>query len=146
MDGVPLDAQQIVDDLRAARRERGVTAQRWVPSESFEATLGDAARRPVLLSYHLGWMHRNWDLRSALAPDQRKGVKGLVKRATHRLVMVVLGPYLDRLQDYVGVNVRALDELARRVDEQGAAQLRLLAAVRSDLIDFSRQVDQRLDP
>lgn len=145
MADLSIDARRVVEDLRAARRGHAVAPRVWTPSESFEAALGDAAPRPVHLSDHLGWMHQNWDLRSALAPRPSPGVKGLVKRVAHRLVMVVLGPYLDRLQDYLGVNARAMDEIARRVDDQGTAHLRLLGAVRSDLIDFAHHVDDRLD-
>jgi len=90
-------------------------------------------------------MHHNWDLRALLAPPAGRGVKGIVKRATHRLVMVVLGPYLDRLQDYIGVNTRAVDTVSRRLDDQLAAQLRLLGAVRSDMIDLAHHLDERLD-
>ena len=104
MGDIPLDARRVVDDLRAARKVAGTDApSSWVPSDSFESTLQNTIQPPVHLNPHLHWMHENWDLRSLLAPPPARGVKGLVKRVTHRLVMVVLGPYLDRLQDYVGV-------------------------------------------
>jgi hypothetical protein len=57
--------------------------------------------------------------------------------------MAVLGPYLDRLQDYLGVNVRAVDAVTRRVDEDQAAQLSLIEAVRADVIDFAYHVDEQ---
>ena len=146
MGDIPLDARRVVDDLREARHAVGNTApSSWVPSESFESTLHHAIQPPVHLNGHLNWMHHNCDLRALLAPPPSKGVKGFVRRLTHRLVMSVLGPYLDRLQDYLGVNTRAVDTVCRRVDDQLASQLRLLGAVRSDMIDLAHHVDERLD-
>jgi phage gp37-like protein len=59
--------------------------------------------------------------------------------------MAVMRPYFDRLQDYVGVNLRAIDAVARRVDDSSVAQLRMMGAVRADLIDFAHHVDERVD-
>ncbi|MGD0081834.1 MAG: hypothetical protein ABSD78_01400 [Acidimicrobiales bacterium] len=146
MADIPLDAQRVVDELRTSRREAGTVAPKcWAPSESFDSTIQHLARPPVHLNDHLGWMHDNWDLRAMLAPPRGPGVRGLTHRVIHRVVMVVLGPYLDRLQDYLGVNVRALDDVARRADDNSAAQLRLVGAVRADLIDFAHHIDERLD-
>jgi len=146
MGDIPFDARRVVDDLRTARKFAGTDApSSWVPSDSFESTLQNTIQPPVHLNPHLHWMHENWDLRSLLAPPPARGVKGLVKRVTHRLVMVVLGPYFDRLQDYVGVNTRAVDTIARRLDDELSAQLRLLGAVRADMIDLAHHLDERLD-
>lgn len=116
----------------------------WVPSQSFEATLHVATQPLVHTSEHMAWMHANWDVSSALAPPAGGGAKGLVRRVLHRMVMAVIGPYVQRVQDYVAVNTRAMDTVSRRVDDQGVAQLRLIGAVRRDLIDFAHHVDQRI--
>ena len=145
MGDVPVDAQRVVDELRAARRQAGVAPRSWLPSASFDSTFDDALRPPVAANEHLGWLHANWDFRSLLAPPPAKGLKGLVKRVMHRLVMAVLAPYFERLQDYIGVSVRAVDTVSRRVDDQGATQVRLVGALRHDLIDFAHHVDERLD-
>jgi len=59
----------------------------------------------------------------------------------HRLVTATFAPYLERLQDYLGVNVRALQEVASRVDELEASQAALMAAVRADFVDLARHVE-----
>ncbi|MDA8266134.1 MAG: hypothetical protein M0T79_12480 [Actinomycetota bacterium] len=146
MGEIPLDARRIVDELRSSRREVGTVAPKvWAPSESFDSTIAQLNRVPVHLNDHLGWMHQNWDLRALLAPPPAKGAKGIARRLAHRAVMAVLGPYFDRLQDYLGVNVRALDAVAKRTDEESVAQLRLMGAVRADLIDFAHHVDERVN-
>ena len=146
MGEVPLDARRVVEELRAARRKAASSAPRsWLPSDSFESTLSSTLRPPAHLNEHLQWLHHSWDLRALLAPRPARGMKGLARRLAHRAVMAVLGPYLDRLQDYLGVNVRAIDTIAKRVDDATIAQQRLLGAVRADLVDFARHVDERLD-
>jgi hypothetical protein len=143
---IPLDAQRVIDELRASRRHAGVAAPKsWAPSESFDSAIQHLPLAPVHLNEHLVWMHRNWDLRALLAPPPAKGVKGVVRRMAHRVVMAVLAPYFDRLQDYLGVNLRALDDVAKRVDDSSTAQLRLMGAVRADLIDFAYHVDERMN-
>jgi hypothetical protein len=145
MGDIPLDARRVVDELRSSRREAGAVAPKvWTPSQSFDSTIQHLNRAPVQLNEHLGWMHENWDMRAFLAPPPITGLRGLARRVAHRAVMAVLGPYLDRLQDYVGVNVRALDSVAKRTDDDSSAQLRLMGAVRADLIDFAHHVDERV--
>jgi len=117
----------------------------WVPSASFEALLEDAEVTPLLLDEHLAWLHENFDLGHALAPPEGTGVRGWTKRWVHRLVLAVMDPYLVKVQDCIAVTVRALDAVARRVDEQAATQLRSIEAVRTDLVDFAQHVDERLD-
>ena len=146
MGDIPLDAQRVVDELRSSRRSAATAAPKsWAPSESFESTIQHLSRTPVHLNDHLGWMHQNWDLRSFLAPPRQPGVKGFVRRLVHRAAMAVMAPYLERLQDYLGVNLRALDAIARRVDEDANNQLRVMGAVRADLVDFAHHVDDRLN-
>jgi hypothetical protein len=59
--------------------------------------------------------------------------------------MAVLRPYFDRMQEFAGVSLRAIDTVAKRVDDDTAAQLRLMEAVRADLIDFAHHVDERVN-
>jgi hypothetical protein len=146
MGDIPLDARRVVDELRSSRREVGAVAPKvWTPSESFDATIQQMNRAPVQLSDHIGWMHENWDMRALLAPPPLVGIRGVVRRIVHRAIMAVMRPYFDRLQDYVGVNLRAIDAIARRVDDASVAQLRMMGAVRADLIDFAHHVDERVN-
>lgn len=146
MGDIPLDARRVVDELRSSRREAGTMAPKvWTPSESFETTIRQVNQVPVQLSDHIAWLHQYWDMRALLAPPPATGLKGFARRLVHRAVMAVFGPYFDRLQDYMGVNVRALDVIAKRTDEDTVAQLRLLGTVRADLIDFAHHVDERVD-
>jgi hypothetical protein len=135
MGDIPVDAQHVVDDLRAARQVSQVAPRSWIPSESFEGTLAEAIRPPV---------HTNADLHWMLAPPPGKGIKGGVRRLQHRLIMAVLAPYFSRLQDYLGVNTRAVDAVSRRVDDVATSQLRMIGAVRHDMIDFAHHIDERV--
>ncbi len=90
-------------------------------------------------------MHHHWDLRAALAPPAGGGAKGLARRVAHRFIMAVLGGYLERLQDYLGVNVRALDAACKRADELAAAQRRTLGAVRVDMVDLAHHLEERIE-
>jgi hypothetical protein len=145
MADLSVDARRVVDELISARRAAGMSPGSWSPSASFEGVLIEATQPLVHENQHLEWMHRNWDLASLLAPPPARGVKGIVRRVMHRLVMAVLAPYFARLQDYLGVNVRAVDAVSKRVDQIGTNQLRLIGAVRHDMIDFAHNIDKRLD-
>ncbi len=145
MADLPVDARRVVDELTAIRQAAGMSPRSWSPSETFEGVLIEATQPLVHESQHVEWLHRNWDLGALLAPPPARGVKGLVRRIVHRLVMAVMAPYFARLQDYLGVNVRAIDAVSKRVDEIGTNQLRLIGAVRRDMIDFAHNVDKRLD-
>jgi hypothetical protein len=116
-----------------------------VPSASFAALLEDAESTPVALNDHLAWLHENCDFAQAFAPPPGGGVRGWAKRLIHRAVLAVLNPYLVKAQDCITVSVRAIDAVARRVDQQAAAQLRKTGAMRSDLVDMAAHFDERLD-
>ncbi|HLI43953.1 MAG TPA: hypothetical protein VKU92_05730 [Acidimicrobiales bacterium] len=142
---LPVDARHVVDELRAIRQSEGVSPRGWAPSESFERVLSEAIRPPLHENEHLAWMHRNWDLGALLAPPPARGVRGVVRRLQHRLIMAVLAPYFSRLQEYLAVSTRAVDVASRRVDDVATNQLRMIGAVRHDMIDFAHYVDRRLD-
>lgn len=146
MEHLPLDARRVVDELRSAPRPSDAGGARtWIPSQSFDSMILDADRPPVHLNDHLNWLHKNWNLEQAIAPPPGGGLKGTVKRLVHRAVVAVLRPYLTQVQDCIGVTVRTLDVIARRVDEEAETQLRTIGAVRADLIDFAGHVDERID-
>jgi len=146
MEHLPLDARSVVDELRAAPRPlAGALPRTWVPSQSFGSLLQDAEVRPVTLDDNLVWLRDNCNLEKALAPPVGGGLKGWVKRLVHRAVLAVLRPYLTGVQECLGATLRAVESVARRVDDQAATQLRTIGAVRADLVDFARGVDERLD-
>ena len=146
MEHLPLDARNVVDELRAAPRPlSGSRPRTWVPSQSFGALLVDADVQHVALNENLMWLHDNCNLEHALAPPVGGGLKGWVKRLIHRAVIAVLRPYLTGVQECLGTTLRAVDAIARRVDDQAATQMRTIGAVRADLIDFAQSVDERLD-
>lgn len=123
-----------------------MTAPRsWTPTASFESTLLETDRPPVQLNGHLQWMHHNWDLAAALAPPAGGGIKGVARRITHRFVMAVLSGYFERMQAYLGVNVRALDAVAKQVDVLTVTQRRTLGAVRVDMVDLAHHLEEELE-
>lgn len=145
MEQVPLDARSVLDQLRASAPPLGEAPPRsWVPSASFDALLDEADVTPLVLDGHLAWLRDNCDLSHVLAAPEESGVKGWAKRWAYRIVLAVLHPYLVKVQDCIAETVRTLDAVALRVDEQAKAQLQSVTAVRTDLVDFARQVDERL--
>jgi hypothetical protein len=146
MEHLPLDARGVVDELRSAHRPlSGDGPRTWVPSASFDALLADAEPSPVLLNDHLAWLHENSDLAQVLSPPPGNGVKAWAKRLVYRAVLAVLHPYLVKVQDCIAVTVRAVDAVARRVDEQAATQMRAIGTMRSDLVDLAGHLEERLD-
>jgi hypothetical protein len=146
MEHLPLDARSVVDELRSAPRpSSGDGPRTWVPSASFDALLEDAEPSPVLLNDHLTWLHENSDLAQVLSPPPGNGIKGWAKRLVYRAVLSVLHPYLVKVQDCIAVTVRAVDTVARRVDEQAASQMRAIGAMRSDLVDLAAHLEERPD-
>jgi hypothetical protein len=142
----PLEARRVVEELRSAPRPRsGALPRTWVPSQSFDSLLEDAEVTPIVLNEHLQWLHEHWNLEETLAPPAGGGAKGRARRLIHRAVLSVLRPHLKQVQDCIAEKVRAVDAVARRVDDQAATQLRSIGAVRADLVDFAHHVDRRLD-
>lgn len=145
MEQLPLDARGVLEELRAsASSSTGALPRTWVPSASFQALLADADVSPLSLNEHLTWLHEHGDLAGLLAPPAGTSVKAWAKRQAHRVVLAILEPYLVRVQDCIAVTVRAIDAVARRVDEQGALQLRTLDGVRADLVDLARNLEEQL--
>ena len=64
MGNIPVDAQRVVDKLRATRREAAAAAPKhWVPPDSFGQAMMNVQRTPVHVNSDLNWMHHNWELR-----------------------------------------------------------------------------------
>ncbi len=143
MGELPVDAGRLVDELRA-RRQAGVAVGTWAPTASFDAVLAEAHRSPLQLNEHLRWLREHSDMGALLAPPPLRSRFGITRRLLHRAVMAVLRPWFDRMQEFNAESLRALDAMAQRVDEETDARLRLLAAVRSDLVDFARHVDDQV--
>lgn len=144
MGDIPVDARRVVDGLRAARRARLVPARSWVPSEAFEAALSEPIGKPVHENEDLAWMHRNHDFSSLLRPPVGHGLAFRVKLVQHRLLMALLRPFFEWLQEWVKHDVRAIDHVSRRSDDLMGNQLRLFESVRDDMTDFAHHVDERL--
>lgn len=146
MGDVPLDAEQVVAELRALRERKGIAPRSWVPSASFEELIGEPPGDPVEENEHLAWLHANWSFRDVALPEPAAtGLSGATERFVHRIVAGMLRPVLERLSDYAGTNARAVDQLSRRLNEVERRQRSLLAAVRHDLIDLGHHVDERLE-
>jgi len=105
--------------------------------------LEDGDVSPVALNDHLAWLHANCDIAKTLVPPEGGGVKTFAKRLIYKAVLAVLHPYLVKVQDSIAVTVRALDTVAARVDEQAAAQIRAIVAMRTDLVDLAAHVEKR---
>lgn len=144
MGEVPVDARRLVDDLRAARRARLVPARTWVPSDAFEAALSEPIGHPVHENEDLAWMHRNHDMSPLLRPPSGEGLAWRLSLLHHRLLMALLRPLFDWLQEWVKHDVRAIDHVSRRSDDLMGNQLRLFESVRDDMTDLAHHVDERI--
>jgi hypothetical protein len=146
MKHVPLEARRVVDELRSTPQPlSGALPSTWVPSQSFDSLLEDAGAAPILLDEHLQWLQENWNLTQSLAAPAGGGAKGWARRLINRAVLAALRPHLLEVQACIAETVRALEAVARRVDDQAATQLRTIGAVRADLVDFAQHVDGRLE-
>jgi hypothetical protein len=145
MADLPIDAQRVIEQLRAVRQAQGASARTWMPSDTFDTLIIEATREPVQDNEHLRWLHQNWDLTSYLAPPEGHGAKAMVKRLQYRLLMAILRPYFDRLQHFLTENLRALDIVSKRTTDLYTSHLHTIAVLRHDLVDFAHSVDDRLD-
>ena len=114
-----------------------------MPSDSFDATIQDepstrAPQRPPRAGCtRTGTSAACWHRR-------RRGGSAALADAWSTGRMAVLGPYFDKMQEYLGVNLRAIDAVAQASRRgSAAAELRIIGAVRADLIDFAYHVDER---
>src|ERR1700733_14603580 len=138
MGDIPADAEPVVDDPTAPRSI-------WAAPPAIVSATTDPETAPARLLHlndHLAWMHKHWDLRPLAGPPRDHGWKGGVKRLVHRLVTAIFGPYLERMQDSLGGNVRAVDVIARRVDDLETSQTTQLAEMRADLAGLARRLDE----
>jgi hypothetical protein len=119
--------------------------RKWAPSKSFESLLAEANKELALLDSSLDYLRRHWDLRPSVAPVRGdSGPKAQVRAVLRRTVLSVLGRYLDDERKVTDHTVRMLEVLAKRVDELAALQLRVVGAVRADMLDLASHVDREL--
>lgn len=145
-DGV--DAAQIVDRIRAVVAEgRERYPRTWTPQASVESLPAHKDREPAYLIESLDHLHANWDMTEALNFRERGwGPKAIVHRLLYRLVNVALSDYLGKEHAYRAALAQSIDYVARRVDDVSFRDEReILDAVRADLLDLARHLEDRID-
>ncbi len=145
-DGV--DSAQIVDRIRAVVEEgRDRYPRTWTPQASVESLPGHHNREPAFLIESIDHLHAHWDMSDALTFKSRGwGPKGIVHRLLYRLVNLALSDYLGKEHAYRAALAQSIDYIARRLDDVSFRDERdLLEAVRADLLDLARHLEDRID-
>ncbi|HUY30042.1 MAG TPA: hypothetical protein VMV02_03510 [Acidimicrobiales bacterium] len=145
---VRLDARAVVEQLRAlvSNAPRAYPGQ-WFPQATFDELLVRADREPIHLHPSLHHLHRHWDMGHARTQAGTGwGPKALGRRLLARVVNAALDRYLAEEQEFRAALAQSIDAIAYRVDEIASADLRaVLEIVRSDLLDLTRYIDDRID-
>jgi hypothetical protein len=118
----------------------------WRPSATLPAELWDKRNKLVQTSDPVLYLHRRWDLSAAYddVPAAGSPAKAAVRKIAWRIVRPCLDRYFKEEHDLVANLVRAVDLLAKRIDDLAVNDQRLLGAVRSDLQDLAAHVDSAL--
>jgi len=119
----------------------------WFPQATFDELLVRADREPIHLHPSLHHLHRHWDMGHARTQAGTGwGPKALGRRLLARVVNAALDRYLAEEQEFRAALAQSIDAIAYRVDEIASADLRaVLEIVRSDLLDLTRYIDDRID-
>jgi hypothetical protein len=127
-----------------SRQKRRSTS--WRPAATLPAELWDPRHKLLRTSEPLTWLHQHWDLSgSQSAPRGASSrAKTVAMQAAWRVIRPCLARYWKEEQDVLANLVRVVDLLAKRVDDLAANEQRMLAAVRSDLMDLSGHLDESI--
>jgi hypothetical protein len=139
---------EIVDRIRAVVAEgRERYPRTWTPQASVESLPGHQNREPAFLIESIDHLHAHWDMSDALNFKGRGwGPKAIVHRLLYRVVNVALSDYLGKEHAYRAALAQSIDYIARRLDDVSFRDERdLLEAVRADLLDLARHLEDRID-
>jgi hypothetical protein len=143
-----VDSAEIVERIRAVVAEgRERYPRTWTPQASVERLPGHQNREPAFLLESIDHLHANWDMSDALNFKGRGwGPKAIVHRLMYRIVNVALSDYLGQEHAYRAATAQSIDYLARRLDDVSFRDERdLLEAIRDDLLDLARHVEDRIN-
>ena len=142
-----IDARTIVDRVRA-EGDSSPNPRGWLPQGTFDDLLEESDRDPIHFHESIHHLHHNWDRGPARALEgSGRGPKGVLQRIIGRLVNIALDRYFAEEQEFRAAVAQAVDAVAYRVDEiAGADERHLFEAVRRDLIDLARYVEDRPAP
>lgn len=126
--------------------KRGLRRDSWRPAATLPAELWDPRHKLLQASEPIPWLHRHWDLSPTTdnVPPASTPAKTAARRLAWRVIRPCLERYFKEEHDIIANLVRAVDLIAKRVDDLAANEQRLLGAVRADLQDLARHVDGQL--
>jgi hypothetical protein len=127
---------------------RGSSGRRdsWRPSATLPAELWEKRHKLVSTSDPVLYLHRRWDLSGTYddVPAAGSPAKTAARKMAWRIVRPCLARYFKEEHDLVANLVRAVDLLAKRVDDLAVNDQRILGAVRSDLQDLAGHFESTL--
>ncbi|MDA8032703.1 MAG: hypothetical protein M0T71_00845 [Actinomycetota bacterium] len=143
---VHVDAQVVVDHLRALAAAPSSTPRTWLPQATFDALQIRADREPIHLNLALHHLHQKWNMDATRPLPEGTGWQTSLKRTVAKFVDHHLHRYFVEEQDFRAATAQSIDALAYRIDEVSTSDFRaLLDLVRADLADLARHVDEQID-
>lgn len=143
-----VDSAEVVERIRAVVAEgRERYPRTWTPQASVERLPGHQNREPAFLLESIDHLHAHWDMTDTLNFKGRGwGPKAIVHRILYKFVNIALSDYLGKEHAYRAATAQSIDYLARRLDDVSFRDERdLLEAVRDDLMDLARHLEDRID-
>ena len=152
MEGLPGDTRastRIIGEHLKALADAGRLSGtgEWLPQVTFDEIVEAADRNPIHLHPAIHHLHHRWDMGHARRNDGTgKSPKALARRLLGRLVSSALDRYFTEEQEYRAALAQSIDAIAYRVDEIASADERaIIEAVRRDLLDLARHLEERLE-
>jgi hypothetical protein len=143
-----VDARAIAVTAGEGRRNR-LRGRRdgWRPSATLPPELWDPRLKLLQTSEPVLWLHSHWDLSAThdYVPPSISPAKTKARQLAWRVIRPCLDRYFREEQEVVAQLVRAVDLLAKRIDDLASNEQRLLGAVRADLQDLAAHVDSALE-